>query len=84
MSSRSIEFFYALDGHFFLDELGELFVVEFGVETTMFEEFLVGAALDDFAFIDDEDHVGGQDGREAVGNRQGSTVLHQGFQGGLY
>ena len=41
----------------------------------------MAALLDDAAVIDDEDDVGADDGREAVGDRQDGAALGQAFQG---
>ena len=44
-------------------------------------EFGVGSRLDDAALVDDEDAVGVADGGEAVGDEEGGSSLHEGFEG---
>ena len=48
------------------------------------EEFVVGAALDDAAFVEHAYLGGVLDGREAVGDDQCSAVLHESVEGLLH
>ncbi len=47
---------------------------ELGVEAGAGEEFVVGAALEDAAFLQDEDEVGVADGGEAVRDDEGGAA----------
>src|SRR5207237_1286380 len=64
-----------------LDEAAlELLRVQLRVETAAAEELLVRPLLDEAAAVDDEDHVGGEDRREPVRDRDRRPALHQGLE----
>jgi hypothetical protein len=49
-----------------------LLLVKLGVDTLVAYEFVVTAALDNLAFVEDEDFIGLFDGGDAVRNNQAS------------
>jgi hypothetical protein len=54
---------------------------EFGVEAASLQEFLVFAAFDDFAVVEDEDLVGVADGGQAVGYNKAGAFLQEAVEG---
>src|SRR5260370_29041241 len=58
-------------------------MVEPGIEAFLLEKILVGATFHDFALINDQNDISGQDSRETMGDGQRGTILHQWLQGGL-
>jgi len=63
--------------------VAELHFVELAVGVGFFEELGVGAGVDDTAFAHDDDHVGGENGREAVGDGDDGFAGGEFFQRGL-
>ena len=61
----------------------ELHFVKLPVGRRFFEEFGVGAGADDFAFAHDNDQVGGENRREAMGDGDDGFAGGEFFQGGL-
>jgi len=55
---------------------------EVGVVAAAGEEFVVGAELDDAAFVEDGDAVGVASGGDAVSDEDGGAALHGGTHGG--
>ena len=55
--------------------------MKFPVVAAQGEEFLVRAALDDAAFVQDDDLVGVLDGAEAVGDGDGGAAGHELLEG---
>ena len=47
------------------------------IRAVRFEQALVRALLDDFAMVDDQNHVGLTDGRKPVRNDERGCALHQ-------
>src|SRR5579885_2547491 len=75
---------YSLRHRLFLFvQLQELLVVQPRVEAAERQQFVMGAALDNLAFIHHQDDIGCQDGREAVRDSQRRASLHQRLQSGL-
>src|SRR6202790_4867689 len=60
--------------------VGKLLPVKAFVKAAFGEELAVGALLDDPAGVDDEDAVGIEDGRQAVGNDDDRPPLHQAIE----
>src|SRR5438105_11140404 len=61
-----------------LDEAAlELLRVEVGIEATAAEQVLVRPLLDEATAVEDEDHVRGEDRREAVRDRDRRALLDQ-------
>ena len=62
----------------------ELLLVQPRVQAALGEQLVVRAAFGDAAPVDHEDHVGLQDGGEAVRDGDGRAALHQRLQRGLH
>src|SRR6266851_5180331 len=58
----------------------QLFLIQIRVVAATSEQFVVGAALGDGAFDQDNDLVGIADGGGAVGNQNGGAALHDAAQ----
>ena len=69
------EFFTGIDEAVHLEFV--LFVVELFVAAVVCEEFVMRAALDDFAVLEDENLVGTPDGGQAMGDDEGGAALAQ-------
>src|SRR5437868_15395632 len=77
LSSRSSHFQFFKS---FLNKRRALDSRKLGVEAVQGEQFVMGAALDDFAVAQDEDLVGFADGAEPMRDDKARAVGHQAFE----
>lgn len=63
-----------------LDEGDVLDMREAGVEAVEGEEFVMGAAFDDFAMAENEDEIGVSDGAEAMGYDEAGAAGHEALE----
>ena len=61
--------------------MGKLAVIELGVETSLFQQFLMLSLLHDMAIPHDQDHICLPEGGQPVGHDKGGTALHHGVEG---
>ena len=54
-------------------------MIQMSIEPPQRQQFLVRAALDNFALVDHQNHIGRQNSGETVRNDQGRAALHQDF-----
>src|SRR5262249_26772351 len=64
------------------ERVGELVFVKLAILRTVFQQLQVRADADDFAGVEADDHVGVDDGDEAMGDHKGRAVLRKGLQRG--
>src|SRR5258708_1430961 len=79
-SSRANKKLLSERGNIFDDAFGKLLVVKACIEAAQCQQLLVGAAFYDLTLVNHQDYISGQDRREAVGDSQGSAMLHQRFE----